>query len=197
MLDHVFTDAIGALRDVLEAGVHLEPVSVEERFQIDLMLGDITWQGSYGLPGEGVAPPVRADLELEWSTWSQTSYRDWYLTQQLDVPPSILVEVTFRLDRLATEPDAAQVVGVMPQEGPTLTGEPIHRATPSVQRSLDESLNPIEYGFEVAYEGEIELDERALRDGSVLDDRFSSLGGWISSTLVQLGDLKLTHRTMD
>ena len=193
----MFTDAIGALRDVLETGVHLEPVSIEERFRIDLMLGDITWQGSYGLPGEGIAPPVRADLELEWSTWSQTSYRDWYLTQQLDEPPNILVEVTFRLDRLSCEPDPSLVIGVMPPNGPTLTGEPIRRATPTVQRSLDESLNTIEYGFEVAYEGEIVLDERALRDGSVLDDRFSSLGGWISSTLVRLGDLKLSHRTVD
>jgi hypothetical protein len=85
----------------------------------------------------------------------------------------------------------------MPRHGPTLTGEPIHRATPTMQRSLDDTFQAIEFGFEIAYEGEIELDERALRDGSVLDDRFSSLGGWISSTLVRLGDLKLSHRTVD
>ncbi len=197
MLDHVFTDAIGALRDVLEAGVMLEPLSVEERFQVDLMLGDVTWQASYGLPGDGLAPPVRADLELEWSTWSQTAYRDWYLTENLDEPPTVLVEITFRLDHLVDSPDCDAVVAAMPSVGPSPTGEPFRRAAPTVQRILDDSLDTFEHAFEVTYEGEVALDERTLRDGSLLDDRFSALGGWISSTLVRLGDLKLARRTLD
>ena len=55
MLDHVFTDAIGALRDVFENNL-LERQAFEERFQADVLLGDLTWQTSYGLPGEGLPP---------------------------------------------------------------------------------------------------------------------------------------------
>ena len=38
MLDHVFTDAIGALRDILEQAL-LERQAFEERFQVDVLLG--------------------------------------------------------------------------------------------------------------------------------------------------------------
>ncbi|NLH65684.1 MAG: hypothetical protein GX471_05835, partial [Candidatus Microthrix parvicella] len=34
-----------------------------------------------------------------------------------------------------------------------------------------------------------ELDESTLADGSVLDDHFGAMGGWVASTLVKLGDL--------
>ncbi|MCP4222191.1 MAG: FAM151 family protein, partial [Actinomycetia bacterium] len=78
MLDHVFTDAIGALRDALESAM-LERQAFEERFQADVLLGDVTWETSYGLPGEGSPPRVQADLTLEWPTWAQTAYRTWYL----------------------------------------------------------------------------------------------------------------------
>ena len=40
MLDHVFTDAIGALRDALERAL-LERQAFEERFQADVLLGSI------------------------------------------------------------------------------------------------------------------------------------------------------------
>ncbi len=33
------------------------------------------------------------------------------------------------------------------------------------------------------------FDEATLADGSILDDHFSAMGGWISSTLVRVGDL--------
>ena len=45
MLDHVFTDAIGALRDSLERAF-LERQAFEERFQVDVLLGDVTWETS-------------------------------------------------------------------------------------------------------------------------------------------------------
>ena len=63
MLDHVFTDAIGALRDAFE-GAFLERQAFEEHFQVDVLLGDITWETSYGLPGEGQPPRVVAHLSL-------------------------------------------------------------------------------------------------------------------------------------
>ena len=42
MLDHVFTDAIGALRDAMENAL-LERQAFEEHFQADVLLGDLTW----------------------------------------------------------------------------------------------------------------------------------------------------------
>ena len=56
MLDHVFTDAIGALRDTVESAL-LERQAFEERFQADVLLGDLTWETPYlgraARPGPG------------------------------------------------------------------------------------------------------------------------------------------------
>ena len=49
--------------------------------------------------------------------------------------------------------------------------------------------NP-DYAVEVSYEGSYEFDEKTLQDGSTLDHHFSAMGGWISSTLVRVGDLE-------
>ena len=43
----------------------------------------------------------------------------------------------------------------------------------------------------MSYEGTYELDEQCLEDGSILDQHFAAMGGWISSTLVRVGDLSL------
>ena len=40
MLDHVFTDAISALREAFEAAL-LERQAFEEHFQVDVLLGDV------------------------------------------------------------------------------------------------------------------------------------------------------------
>src|SRR5215216_4838028 len=114
MLDHVFTDAIGALRDAVE-GALLERQAFEERFQTDVLLGDLTWETSYALPGEGTPPRTRADLSLDWPTWSQTAYRSWYIGEPLDEPPEILVEVTLRVQRLAHRPDPQPVLAALPE----------------------------------------------------------------------------------
>jgi hypothetical protein len=54
---------------------------------------------------------------------------------------------------------------------------------------------PIEYAVEVTYEGLYELAEETLADGtsSLLDEHFGTLGGWIASSLVRLGDLPLSY----
>ena len=44
MLDHVFTDVIGALRGA--GGRALERQAFEERFQADVLLGDLSWETS-------------------------------------------------------------------------------------------------------------------------------------------------------
>lgn len=188
MLDHVFTDAIGALRDALENAL-LERQAFEERFHTDVLLGDLTWETSYGVPGEGHPPRVRADLTLEWPTWSQTAYRSWYIEEELPESPRIDIEVVLRIQRLVAAPDPRRVLDALPPESPTIGGERLIRSGPTVEAVSNEDLTETEHAIEVSYEGGYELDEAALADGSILDDHFSAMGGWISSTLVRLGDI--------
>ena len=188
MLDHVFTDAIGALRDALENAL-LERQAFEERFHTDVLLGDLTWETSYGIPGEGLPPRVRADLTLEWPTWSQTAYRSWYIEEELPEAPTIDIEVVLRIQRLVDAPDPRRVLDVLPSESPAIGSERLRRSGPTVEAVSNDDLTETEHAIEVSYEGSYELDEATLADGSILDDHFSAMGGWISSTLVRLGDL--------
>jgi len=190
MLDHVFTDAIGALRDALEKAM-LERQAFEERFQTDILLGDLTWETSYSLPGEGLPPRVRCDITLDWPTWSQTSYRSWYIEEEFAEPPRIEIEVVVRIQRLVEAADPRLVLEKLPLESPSIGGETLRRSGPTLETSYSDDLDEIEHAIEVSYEGSYELDEATLADGSVLDDHFSAMGGWISSTLVRLGDIRL------
>jgi hypothetical protein len=190
MLDHVFTDAIGALRDTFEKAF-LERQAFEERFHMDVLLGDTTWETSYGLPGEGSPPRVQADITLDWPTWAQTAYRSWYIQEPFSEPPRIEIEIVLRIQRLATMPDVRSVLAVLPETSPPIGDENLERSAPTVETGYDPDLEPLDYALEVSYEGSYELDEATLEDGSILDTHFSSMGGWIASTLVRLGDLKL------
>ena len=72
----------------------------------------------------------------------------------------------------------------------------IRRSTPigpTVESIHGNDPDDAEYAIEVSYEGVYELDERALDDGSALDQDFNTIGGWIASLLVRLGDLELTY----
>ncbi len=192
MLDHVFTDAIGALRDALEHAL-LERQAFEERLHTDVLLGDLTWETSYGLPGEGTPPRVRADLTLQWPTWSQTAYRSWYIDEELAELPRIDIEVVMRIQRLASSPEPSKVLAVLPRESPQISGETLKRSGATVETVHSSDLRKCEHALEVSYEGTYELDEPALADGSILDQHFSAIGGWISSTLVKLGDLDMKY----
>ncbi len=190
MLDHVFTDAIGALRDALEKAL-LERQAFEERFQTDVLLGDLTWETSYSLPGEGLPPRVRCDITLDWPTWSQTAYRSWYIEEEVSEPPRIDIEVVLRIQRLVSSADPKAILAVLPEESPTIGSETLRRSGPTLECTYGSDLDEIEHAIEVSYEGSYELDEETLADGSVLDHHFSAMGGWISSILVRLGDIKL------
>lgn len=195
MLDHVFTDAITALREAFENAL-LERQAFEEHFQSDILLGDLTWETSYGLPGEGLPPRVEAHITFDWPTWSQTAYRKWYLDEVLEEPPTIEVEIVFRLQRLAAQPDPKEILEVLPGQSPAIGGEALERGAPTVEIAYasDGEEGPA-YAIEVGYEGLYELAEETLADGSAstLDEHFGALGGWISSMLVRLGDLKLEY----
>ncbi len=194
MLDHVFTDAIGALRDALEAAL-LERMAPEEHFQLDVLTGDTTWETSYGLPGEGTPARVRADLTLDWSTWSQSAFRSWLRSEELDEDPRIEIGIVLRLQELVELPDPAAVMGVLPDHSAPIGDVRLERTAPTVETSYTTDLAAAGHAMEFGFEGAYDLDEKALIDGSLLDDHFSAMGGWIASMLVRLGDLPLTYRT--
>ncbi len=194
MLDHVFTDAIGALRDALERAL-LERLAFEERLQADVLLGDLTWETAYGLPGEGTPPRVRAEITLLWPTWSQAAYRSWYIDEELSELPRIDISVILRIQNLAESPEPQQVMDVLPKESPEIEGETLSRSGATVETFHPTNNKDPVHSIEVTYDGTYELGEPALADGSILDQHFSDMGGWISSTLVRLGDLKMKFQT--
>lgn len=204
MLDHVFTDAISALRDAFEKAF-LERQAFEEHFQVDVLLGDITWETSYGLPGEGQPPRVVAHITFDWPTWSQTAYRRWYVDEVLDEQPAIEMEIVFRVQRLVGQPAPDSMLAVLPTASPLIGDERLERAGITVEIGYDEGDHDgddqpaPEYAAEITYEGLYELAEETLADGAstMLDDHFGALGGWIASTLVRLGDLNLAYLPAD
>ena len=192
MFDHVFTEAIGALRDAMESAF-LERQAFEERFQADVLLGDLTWETSYSLPGEGVPPRTRADITLDWPTWAQTAWRSWYIGEEVDEPPRIEIEIVMRVQRLASPPQVDTLLSVLPGESSPIGGDPLIRSSPTLETIFDPDVVPEEYAVEVSYEGSYDLGEEVLADGSQLDSHFAAMGGWIASTLVRLGDVRLDY----
>src|SRR5688500_20362540 len=139
MLDHVCTDAIGALRDSLERAF-LERQACEERFEVGVLLGDVTGETSYGLPGEGLPPRVQADITLDWPTWAQSSYRSWYIGEPSDEAPRIEIEIVMRIQRLASMPDVKPVLAVLPETSPPIGAERLERSAPTVEISFNSDL---------------------------------------------------------
>lgn len=188
MLDHVFADAIGALRASLELAM-LERQAVEERFTTDALLGDTRWETSYSIPGEGHPPRVQADMTLQWPTWSQTAYRSWYLSGELADVPAIETEVVLRAQMLAEPPNPALVLEVLPVESPKMGRNTLARGTGlTVETIYGEDLSHADYALEVAYFGSLELHSDVLADGNLLDEMFNAAGSWISGTLISLSD---------
>ena len=199
MLDHVFTDAISALREAFETAL-LERQAFEEHFQVDVLLGDIVWETSYGLPGEGSPPRVEAHVTFEWPTWSQTAYRRWYVEEVLEEAPAIELEIVFRVQRLEKLPEPERFTEILTPASPPIGAEPMERAAPTVEiQYADRPGEPVSHAIELTYEGLYELAEDTLADGSntLLDEHFGALGAWISSMLVRLGDLKLDYLPAD
>ena len=203
MLDHVFTDAIGALRDAF-SNAFLERQAFDEHFQSDVLLGDLVWETSYGLPGEGRPPRVIAHVTLTWPSWSQAIYRAWYTEEIFHEAPEIEMQIVFRVQRLTTQPDANLVESIVPIKSPQIGKGKLDREGITVEinhptHTDKKSVDQLDYAIEVTYEGSYELAEETLQDGTskLLDENFGSLGGWIATTLVRLGDLKLTFFPAD
>lgn len=195
MLDHVFIDAIGALRDALEAAL-LERRTPTERYHLDVLLGDTTWETSYVLPGEGEPPRVQADITLDWPTWSQSAFRSWLRNEEPDDDPRIDISVVLRVQRLVSPPDPAMLLAGLPDaSAPLGHGRRLERGAPTTETVYTSELEPLWHALEMPYDGGYELDDAALTDGSTLDDDFAAIGGWIASMLVRLGDLPLDYHS--
>src|SRR5579875_2885963 len=136
MIDHILLDVIAALREALE-GALLEQRAVEERFQVDVFLGDVSFETSYSLPGEQNPPRVRADLSLEWPTWSQSAYRSWSIGESPAERPELAIEVALRLQRLVGPPDPAVVLAALDGAVPALGDEPLERTGSTVEQVFD------------------------------------------------------------
>lgn len=204
MLDHLLVDLIGAIRRSLDRAL-LERQAVEERFQVDVFLGDVSWETSYSLPGEEQPPRVRADLSVDWPTWSQTAYRSWSIGEPPTELPEVVVEVAMRIQRLAEAPPTDRVLAVLPTESPVLGRERLVRSSTTVEevRNDPDADRPdpggpaVRWAVEATYEGAIRFDEANLEDPDTLEPVVGALTRWISSTLVQLADLPLTFLPPD
>ena len=154
----------------------LERQAFEERFQVDVLLGDLTWETSYGLPGEGLPPRVQADITLDWPTWAQTAYRSWYIGEPFDERPRIEIEIVMRVQRLAEAPDPRWCWRYCPSRARRSAPSPWSGRGPTIETVYSADLDEREYAIEVSYEGSYELDEETLEDGTILDDHLARHG---------------------
>jgi len=196
MLDHILVELISRVRASLD-GALLQRQAVEERFQVDVFLGDVSWETSYSLPGEEDPPRVRADISLDWPTWSQSIYRSWSIGEPPDELPEAVMEVTLRQQRLAEAPDLAAVLAVLPPESPAVAGEPLVRAAPVIEHVVGDGEEPHRYAVETTYQGTLVFEEATLEDSGRLVEPVATLAQWVASVLIRLADLPLTYLPPD
>jgi hypothetical protein len=186
VLDHILVDIINTIRRSFDQAL-LQRQAVEERFQVDVFLGDVSWETSYSLPGEEQPPRVRADVSVDWPTWSQTSYRSWSIGELPDELPEIVVEVALRVQRLAEAPDTDMVLRALPEANTLLGVEPLIRTATTIEQvHADEQVR---WAVEATYEGSVRFSESQLETPSQIEPMIAGLTRWISSTLIQLTDM--------
>ncbi len=139
VIDHVFAQLVAAVRRAFEAAL-LQRQAIEERFQVDVFLGDVSFETSYSLPGEERPARIRVDFSLDWPTWSQTAYRSRLIGDEPDELPEVLVEIAFRVQELREVPDIDRFLAALPEELDMLGDEPLvagdahHRAGARARR---------------------------------------------------------------
>jgi hypothetical protein len=141
---------------------------------------------------------------LTWPSWSQAIYRAWYTDEIFHEAPEIEMEIVFRIQRLTTQPEASMVEQTAPIKSPQIGKEKLSREGITVEINQPtptgkHTVAKTEFAIEVTYQGSYELAEETLQDGTskLLDENFGTLGSWIATTLVGLGDLKLTFNSVD
>jgi hypothetical protein len=190
MIDHVLLDVISALRETLDEAL-LEPQSVEERFQVDVFLGDVSFETSYSLPGEQHPPRVRADIHLEWPTWSQSSYRSWSLGEPPAERPELIVEVALRLQRLVAPPNTSEVLAAIGSALPVIADQSLDLTGATIEHVFSPDGAEAASAIEVSYQGTYPIDLAVLEEPEVIDAQLIPFVRWIASGLVRLADLEL------
>jgi hypothetical protein len=194
VLDHLLVDVISTIRRSFEQAL-LQRQAVEERFQVDVFLGDVSWETSYSLPGEEQPPRVRADVSVDWPTWSQTSYRSWSIGEPPDELPEIVIEVALRIQRLAAAPETGKVLRALPEANHLLGVDALVRTATTIEQvHVGESVR---WAVEATYEGSIRFSESQLEEPSQIEPVIDRLTRWISSTLVTLADLPFSFLPPD
>lgn len=196
MLDHVFTQLVSSHRHACEAAL-LQRQAVEERFQVDVFLGDVSFETSYSLPGEERPARIRADTSLDWPTWSQTAYRSRVIGEEPDELPEVLVEIAFRVQGLAEVPDIDELLGALPESLDVLGEEPVLRGSTTVEQVIGHRSGDSEWAVEVSFEGACQLDDAVLDNPASLDDTLAPLGRSVASILVRIGDLPFQFRPVE
>ena len=194
VLDHLLVDLIGTIRSSFDRAL-LQRQAVEERFQVDVFLGDVSWETSYSLPGEEQPPRVRADVSVDWPTWSQTSYRSWSIGEPPDELPEVVIEVALRVQRMAEAPDTEKVLAVLPAAGPLDDPDALVRTATTIEQMHTEETEVdggIRWAAEATYEGSLRFSEQQLEEPSILVPIFDDVTRWIASTLISLADLPFT-----
>jgi hypothetical protein len=193
VLDHLLVDVITAIRTSFDRAL-LQRQAVEERFQVDVFLGDVSWETSYSLPGEEQPPRVRADVSVDWPTWSQTSYRSWSIGESPDELPEVIIEVALRIQRLSEAPDPNMVLRALPED-PMLGLEPLVRTATTFEQV---HAGPrVRWAVEATYEGSLRFTEAQMEKPSEIEPVIAQLTRWISSTLIALADLPFTFLPPD
>ena len=172
MLDHLFLDTVGALRAALDESL-LERAGQDDRLVYDVFTGDLVWETSVSLPGDGDPPRVNADLSLDWQTWSQSAWRSISMGEPVEDPPEIGIEIVFRVQRLARRPALSTVLSVLPEESPDLGTDKQARSAPIIEESYEDEDAAPEVAAEVAYEGSYRLpapnpEESEAKEASLL-----------------------------
>ena len=165
-------------------------------------MGDISFETSYSLPGEEQPPRVRADLSIDWPTWSQTAYRSWSIGEAPSELPELIVEVALRIQRLSKPPVLEAVLAALPPESPHLGPGALIRTSATVEQAYEEpssdgAASPLRWAVEATYEGSIRFEEHHLEDNETIGEIIDSLTRWVASVLVQMADMPLAFLPPD
>jgi len=163
MLDHLFLDTVAALRAALDQNL-LEGAEQEDHLTSDLLLGDVVWETSVSLPGDGDPPRVSADISLDWPTWSQSAWRSMAMGEPVEDPPEIGIEIVFRAQRLANRPVLDKILAVLPADSPDIGGDNLSRSAPVIEEAYSDDGASAEFAVEVAYEGGYRLPAEGTGD---------------------------------
>jgi hypothetical protein len=207
MLDHLFLDTVGALRAALDESL-LERAGQDDRLVYDLFTGDMVWETSVSLPGDGDPPRVNADLSMDWQMWSQSAWRAVGAGEAVDDPPEIGIEIVFRVQRLARRPALSTVLSVLAEESyeeegaePEIAAEVAYEGSYRLPAPSPEESEAKEASLFPGWSGPRLSAGDALRSrmgptrqvSEAAQETLRGLGAWVASTLVQLADLDLEY----